>query len=550
MHNLKTLLMVIDGVSYTIFDQFRYNLETMNNLVENGVFGKLESVFPTVTPVALASLFTGKLPANHGITSTKIFVKGNSLSKPLLAHSSISLNADPIWYILAKNGYKVLVVSAPQALPDKWKLNNLLLFDPYKAKIKECSKGYLLNIGNNTINGVKINVENNNGKYKLEIIDIENNTLTLNLDLNEWTPPLEVKMKCKDKEVKGVFRLKGLSSGIYITPPTFLIPNWSNNHELQNEVWENVVKKYGMILDGDYLSLKSNIISFNDYYETLKFAYEFFYNYSLFLLKRADWDFAITYLPIVDNIQHLLLGVNDSKSLDYIFQVYKLADNFVKAHLELVDNIIICSDHGINKIKKRVYINRLLEKLNVLKISDDKIDWKKTKAYYGGGGIIRINLKEREKFGIVSKNEFTKLIKYLTVNLEKLEDPETGERIFTVIYSNETPASDRQGDIIIKGVNPKYSISSSIEKNDIFESVIPYNTVTADHGYYGNDDINGIVIFYGKSFAKRRINMKIIDIAPTILKIYGLIYRADGKIINEVFRNEYASSAKQKTQKA
>ncbi|PVU77913.1 nucleotide pyrophosphatase [Sulfolobus islandicus] len=547
MRDLKTLLIVIDGVSYSVFNQFRYNLDTMNNLVENGSFGKLESVFPTITPVALASLFTGYLPASHGITSTKIFIKGYSLSKPLSAHSSIPLKVDPIWYLLAKKEYKVIVTSAPQALPDKWKLKNLILFDPYKSKIKECSEGAFLKIGNTTINEVNFSIESNNEEYTIKITDIENNTLSLNLKQNEWTAPLEVIMRCKGKEMKGTFRLKGLSNGIYLTPISFLIPSWSNNQELQNEVWENVVKKYGMILDGDYVSLKSNIIGFNEYYETLKFAYDFFYNYSLFLLKREEWDFAITYLPIVDNMQHLLYGIDDSRSLDYIFQVYRMADNFVKAHVELADNIIICSDHGINKVKKRLYLNKFLEKLNVLKIVDDKkIDWKRTKAYYGGGGIIRINLKEREKFGIVSKKEFNKLIKYLTINLERLEDPETGERIFTVIYSNETPASDRQGDIIINGVNPKYSISSNIEKNTIFENVIPYNTTTADHGYYRNDDINGIVILYGKNFTKKRIDMKIVDVTPTILKLYGINYKSDGIIINEVLKNGYADNTKQK----
>ncbi|MEM3349431.1 MAG: alkaline phosphatase family protein [Saccharolobus sp.] len=549
MHNLRTLLIVLDGVSYSVFNQFRYSLSTINNLAENGNYGKLESVFPAITPVALASLFTGVLPSTHGITAPKIFIKGASLSKPLTAYSSIPLKADPIWSVFAKKGYKVVVTTAPQALPDRWGLDNLLLFDPYKARIKNCSKGYLLKIGNNVINEIRIDVENSIDEYIVKIIDVENNTTELHLRKNEWSKPIEATMKCKDKTVKGVFMLKGLNDSIYLTPPSFLTPNWSNNFELEKEVWENVVKIHGMNLDGDYLSLKSNIISFKEYFDTIKLTFEFFYNYSLYLLNKLDWDFAITYLPIIDNIQHLLFGVNDSTSLDYLFQAYKMADDFVKPHIQLADNIIICSDHGINKVKKRVYINKFLEKLNVLKINNGEIDWKRTKAYYGGGGLIRINLKEREKFGIVKKNEFAKLVKYITSNLEKLEDPENNERILTLIVSNEMPADDRQGDIVILGVNSKYSISNGIEKDSIFEDVIPYTSITADHGYYNDEDMNGIIIFYGKIFKKQKIDAKIVDIMPTILKIYGINWKTDGKILDEVFKNEFTNSNKQKAQK-
>ncbi len=40
--------------------------------------------------------------------------------------------------------------------------------------------------------------------------------------------------------------------------------------------------------------------------------------------------------------------------------------------------------------------------------------------------------------------------------------------------------------------------------------------------------------------------MKIVDVTPTILKLYGINYKSDGKIINEVLKNGYADNTKQK----
>ncbi len=202
--------------------------------------------------------------------------------------------------------------------------------------------------------------------------------------------------------------------------------------------------------------------------------------------------------------------------------------------MNLGDNIVICSDHGISKVQKRVYINKLLEKINLLKLNEDRIDWKHTKAFYGGGGIIRVNLMNRERYGIVNKKEFPKLIRYIMRNLEMLEDPENHVRIFTSIYANEMPADDRKGDIAIMGVSKGYSLSSVIGNTDIIESVIPYRTSTADHGYYKAEDMEGIILMQGKNFRKgQSINCRIIDVAPTISKIFNVDMRVDGRVLTE-----------------
>ncbi|MEM1626173.1 MAG: alkaline phosphatase family protein [Sulfolobaceae archaeon] len=528
---MKLLLTVIDGIAYNMFERFRYRLKTLGELAESGIYSKLESVIPSLTPIALASLYTGNLPKNNGVTHPKIFVKGNKISSPISAFSSKALISEPIWSILARKGYKVIVLSAPQSLPDKWNIKNLLLLDPYKARNKICSKPFVLKAGENMILEKKWTVNFNNNKAEIEYPSI-NGIDKIELDLGQWSRPVEFIGNCKNREYRAVSILYNKGNSIYVSPPSFLNDEWYNNKSVGNEVWEKVSKKYGMMLDGDYYSLSKGIINFNEYFETLKISYNFFLNYSLYMLQNYDWDFAITYLPIVDNIQHLLYGVNDSRALDYIFKAYEYADEFVRLHLNLCDTIVIVSDHGIEKIRKRVYVNKILEKINVLKIKNNEIYWKQTKAYYAGGGIIRINLKGREDRGIVSQEEYSKLVRYIVKNLENYKDPENGKNIFISIIANEIPAGDREGDIIV-GVEDGYSLSSSIDTENEIEKVEHYITITADHGYYKKDDLYGIVIFYGKGIIKKRINnARIIDIAPTILKLMNVEnIKMDGNIL-------------------
>jgi predicted AlkP superfamily phosphohydrolase/phosphomutase len=120
-----------------------------------------------------------------------------------------------------------------------------------------------------------------------------------------------------------------------------------------------------------------------------------------------------------------------------------------------------------------------------------------------------------------------------------LEDPETHVRIFTSIYANETPAEDRKADIAIMGVSKGYSISMQIGNTEVIEKIVPYKMSSADHGYYRAEDMDGIVLMYGKDFRKGlRLDCKIVDIAPTIMKIYNTDIKSDGRPLVEIMNNQ------------
>jgi len=529
---------VLDGASFHIMKDLEKDLPSFHSIIKNGIFGNLQSVFPSITPVALASLFSGKQPEHNGITGPKIFVKNRPLSKPLSAFSSISLVEDPIWVHLARKGYKTMVLSAPQSLPDKWKIDNMILFDPYRSKMKGCDNGFVLREGENSIMDVKWKIELHDTSAILRYPSPEGEQ-ELEIDKGKWSQPLLIKGICRKKELIGVTRAIVKDDYVYVLSPAFQNGEWFNSEEIGIDVWDNISVKEGMVLDGDYHGLSRGDINLEEYMQTVLFAFQFFIKYSTFVLNKYNWDFAITYLPLIDNLQHLLYGINDEMAYENVKRGYSLGDEFLRVHLNISDNLIVCSDHGISKAGKKVYLNKFLEKINLLSIEGEKINWRKTKAYYGGGGTIRVNLIGREKYGIVSKKEFPKLIRYILRNLEMLEDPETHVRIFTSIYANETPAEDRKADIAIMGVSKGYSISMQIGNTEVIEKIVPYKMSSADHGYYRAEDMDGIVLMYGKDFRKGlRLDCKIVDIAPTIMKIYNTDIKSDGRPLVEIMNNQ------------
>ncbi len=529
---MRVLLTIIDGASFELIEKYKEKLPNIMNIIKEGLYGRLESVFPALTPIAIASLLTGKLPKNHGIVYPKLFFKGRKLSEAISAFSSEGLTAEPIWYYLGKAGKNVLVTSSPQALPDKWRLPNVKLLDPFRMKVKKCSDAVLLRDGENRVHGKLWLVEKTGYGYKVAYPVGEGYEI-VEIGTNEWTGPITFSAKCKEGELEGVTILKGTREGVYVAPAVYFNGQWGNDEEIMRNVWDNVVKKFGAFLDADHHALQKGLISFDDFMETAELAFRFFSTYTEYLLRNYKWDFAIAYLPVVDNMQHLLFGLGEEYE-KYIFWAYQKADEFVGRIADLADVVFIASDHGIAKVTKRVYLNKLLMDLGLLKLNErNEVDWHKTKAIYAGGGIIRVNLKGREKEGIVSKEEYPKLIKRIVKALEEIG----GTEIFAFISSNEQPAGDREGDITLVVKEP-YGLSSAIRNDvNVIEDVKPLKTASGEHGYFRKDDFSGVILLKIKDvkIGKRINKAKIIDIMPTILNIFGIdSVKTDGIAILEV----------------
>ena len=125
--------------------------------------------------------------------------------------------------------------------------------------------------------------------------------------------------------------------------------------------------------------------------------------------------------------------------------------------------IIVMSDHGFAPFRRKVNINTWLYKEGYLKLSINDLsddisileyaDWSRTKSYAIGLNGLYINLKGREREGVVTKTEKRRLLEEIKSKLEMLRDPLNGKKVISNAYISEDHFSKdflgRAPDIII-----------------------------------------------------------------------------------------------------
>jgi predicted AlkP superfamily phosphohydrolase/phosphomutase len=100
-----------------VFDQWRQELPNFRRVMDDGVWGKLESCIPAITVPAWSSMMSSKDPGTLGFYGFRN--RGDySYEKNTLANSN-SVKTDRVWDVLSRAGKKVITVGVPQTYPPK-----------------------------------------------------------------------------------------------------------------------------------------------------------------------------------------------------------------------------------------------------------------------------------------------------------------------------------------------------------------------------------------------------------------------------------------------
>jgi len=305
-------------------------------------------------------------------------------------------------------------------------------------------------------------------------------------------------------------------------------------------------------------------------------------NIFLDILKKKKWDIVFPVFGLTDRIIH------DGNNRDFPV-VYRLIDEFVFDLIKLCKekrwNLIIVSDHGARKVNKKFNITRWLIDSSFLKVKKDKkflmgaidwlsnynsglvrtmsavierinkslthksksitgqemilgnIDWRKTKVFAVSTALtnfmpLYINIKDKFEKGIVNPGkDYEMLRNEIKKKLLKLRDPKTEKRVVKKVWFKEE---------LYKGDKLNYMPDLIVEAHD--DCLIDYRffpkIVVKQNRFI--HDLYGTFMAYGPDF-KEGYEVKgaeIIDIAPTVLHLFGLPVPKDmdGNVLKDIFR--------------
>jgi predicted AlkP superfamily phosphohydrolase/phosphomutase len=100
-----------------VFEQWRDELPHFKHVMDNGVWGRLESCIPAITVPAWSSMMSSKDPGTLGVYGFRNRAD-YSYDKNILA-SANSIKTDRVWDILSRKGKKVITIGVPQTYPPK-----------------------------------------------------------------------------------------------------------------------------------------------------------------------------------------------------------------------------------------------------------------------------------------------------------------------------------------------------------------------------------------------------------------------------------------------
>lgn len=485
--NKKVLVICLDGATWDLIKPLVDNgeLPTFKKLMEEGTLGELESTIPPWTIPAWESMATGKNPGKLGYASFMV-KEGRQFTPHVFKHK----RQEMIWDYLSEKGYKAIVANAPNI---------------YSAQ---------------EINGCMISG-------------------WLCLDENKLTYPNSLigeLSKCCDGYKKDIFDI-----------------DFSKGKITQRPKESEYLRKCDELLENHSCVFK-------------------------YLLSNYKFDFGVISFVTPDRVQHKFY---DEGTLT---KHYKKIDKKLEEILDMLHDettVLLVSDHGFGPVNYVLKINELLLKRGYLVLRKNKqdikrtlalklsrrsklsslartgveflpnllakklrrtvsplsyenmdIDWNETKAFaYGVWGDIYLN---KDKLGISEYHRIREEIIEIVKNI-KFKEKVLKTQIFKKeeIYPNAAFNDDLPDLVVVPTDEGVQRVDPNV---GIGKIITELNTKVGGHR------LNGIFLARGPDIKKgaKIENAKIYDIAPTILRMFGVPIPKDidGRVLMEVFKED------------
>ena len=219
-----------------------------------------------------------------------------------------------------------------------------------------------------------------------------------------------------------------------------------------------------------------------------------------------------------------------------IQDLYDRMDTLIGRVMQQIDDqtlLLVISDHGFKSFARCMNLNAWLHQNGYLALKEGKsesgdwfedVDWSRTRAYTMGLNGLYLNLKGREREGIVEAGAEAEALKEdLRARLDGLVDPASGVVGITGMFDCDAvyagPYVDNAPDLIVgygEGFRASWDSVMGKVTSKIFEDNLK--------AWSGDHCVDPRLV-PGVLFSNRKIAIEkpaIVDVAPTILKLFGL----------------------------
>ena len=510
----KVLVIGLDGATLNLVKPWAKQniLPTLHRIMEDGIYGKLQSVTPTISAAAWPSFMTGM---NPGKTGAYDFLRREPNSYQLKFTSRDLIHGNSFWKILGQQGHKVCIMNVPMTYPPE-EVNGILvsgLGTPAKKPFTNpIELSHLLNNRGYKVNKKTSFIPGNEKAFLDEVYDITEKQFHSALWLMQeydW-----------DFFMTVFYETDQLSAYFW----RYMDKTHPSHNPATDLPYKHAIRDYYQKLDTyickfiEKVGSDCNIIIMSDHGSGPLYRQVFLNEWLCkkgYLAIREHKDLQLRSHRKIAN-----LGLT-RRNLSTILDKYNLGtiENWMKDLLGKYVNIL----------PRDLYAEYPFA-----------IEWENTRAYsHGYQGQIYINLKGREPMGIVSDgNEYDATCQEIIADLLELRDPNDNQPIVDKAYLREEiysgPNIDLAPDITLVMRDLSYTTHLGYEFNPKTREVV-CDTKNFESGGHRKD---GILLASGPNFRQSKYQYNpasILDLAPTILHLMNcpIPKEMDGHILSE-----------------
>jgi predicted AlkP superfamily phosphohydrolase/phosphomutase len=219
-----------------------------------------------------------------------------------------------------------------------------------------------------------------------------------------------------------------------------------------------------------------------------------------------------------------------------IQELYDRVDSLIGRVLQQIDDqtlLLVISDHGFKSFNRCMNLNAWLHQNGYLVLKEGKsesgdwfedVDWSRTRAYTLGLNGLYMNVKGREREGIVQAGAESEALKEeLRSKLDGLVDPGSGKVGITGMFDCDAvyagPYVDNAPDLIV-GYGEGFRASWDSVMGKVTTAIFEDNLKA-----WSGDHCVDPRLVPGVLFSNRKIAIEkpaIVDVAPTVMKLFGL----------------------------